>query len=381
MKNYWNLENISEYFKKEFDNFGYIPKRDFYNGKSSETKPSIKDIKRIFKKHDNVSHVLGLISEEQYNKKNKSKILINESFDEINRFVEEFGRLPFVKEYNKYRTKGLASVNLSNQLNETWNNIMIQYFNKEKYISDILKLDDIKNVIKSLSKNNENVLMKDVALKLNCSQSTIIKILNETPFCKILEECNVKPIKNSNKPKTDDYLKNEFIRIRYELGRTSYVEDINAMSNISFGTMSNRFGGIEGICKECGIEFDRQISGYGTISIDLNGDVCRSRAEKCITDFFIMNNIIYEKEVPYSNFIINHKNRRFDWVIYTNDGNKYPVEYFGLINNKKYLDRHDLKIKDLKDENINCICIYPNIDLNKNLNIIFKEFIQKERLK
>ena len=117
---------------------------------------------------------------------------------------------------------------------------------------------------------------------------------------------------------------------------------------------------------------------YGRVCYSKNGDRCLSTGEKIITDFFIDNNIRYEKEVPYKNFVKTNIRYVADWKI--SDG--VMVEYFGFIKSSKtskivvsYLKKTKRKIFFCKKNNIKLIPIYPN-DVNlETLEKMFKNII------
>jgi len=149
----------------------------------------------------------------------------------------------------------------------------------------------------------------------------------------------------------------------------------------SLNTYCKHFGSIKNVCNILNIDYDLYINigGYGRKVYDNNGCVCKSIVERDITNYFINNNIKYEKEYKYNN-LIDGDLRKFDWKIEIN--NKiYYVEYFGLYDRnehnkicKKYTQKAKKKIKDLyrygyKDS---CIFIFSNDLKYKTIDEIFK---------
>ena len=107
-------------------------------------------------------------------------------------------------------------------------------------------------------------------------------------------------------------------------------------------------------------------------------------AEKQITDYFIDNNIWYEKAPCYSELIENCR-KKFDWKIKIND-NIYYIEYFGLYSSnpkrrvdKIYNKRTKKKIKLLYKNNIinHCMFLFP-FDLHNGIENIFKHYEQQK---
>lgn len=103
--------------------------------------------------------------------------------------------------------------------------------------------------------------------------------------------------------------------------------------------------------------------------------MCLSLAEKQVTDFFIENNITYEKDVPYSKHINDSRcnSKTFDW--YLPDYNIF-VEYFGLDDKDHYIKKMEMKRTICRDNNIVLIELFKT-DFRKNrLFEKFKTFIQ-----
>lgn len=159
-----------------------------------------------------------------------------------------------------------------------------------------------------------------------------------------------------------------------KLGRTPLLTELRLYGLPSERTITRYFsGGYRKLCSELGWDWNYKIFGRDGLCKSINGDLCFSKAEKIITDFFIINNIPYsKKEENYKDIfkIEEFETRRMDWLI---DG-KIPVEYFGCMNNYVYADKANKKIELCKKYNVPLIDIYP--ETLENLEKIFKEYIK-----
>ena len=93
-----------------------------------------------------------------------------------------------------------------------------------------------------------------------------------------------------------------------------------------------------------------------------------------------------EKEVYYKDVLSNdNSRRRFDWVIYDNNGYMWLVEYFGMYDMKRKENKARLvykkntrkKVKDLYKYGVidKCIFIFPYDLKNRTLDEIFGKYI------
>ena len=160
-----------------------------------------------------------------------------------------------------------------------------------------------------------------------------------------------------------DELLDYLISLSEELGRTPTIYDLK---EISVSPLIKNFGSYANACEAAGLspnksERDGAIS---SVIYSKNGDRCFSASEMVITNFFIDNNVQYEKEVYYTK-LSNDKRfgkMRCDWVI-----NKYiAIEFFG-VNDSDYRKRSDLKIRLCKKNNVPLIPIYPSEITQKKL--------------
>lgn len=158
-----------------------------------------------------------------------------------------------------------------------------------------------------------------------------------------------------------------------ELGRTPLVTEIfNQPWGMQNASLNRYFGGYRNVCKL--LDLDININVFGSIKPaykSKNNDLCWSKAEVIITNFYIDNNIDYKKEVYYRDYSNDERfnNKSADWII----GNGVFVEYFGMMDKDYYSLKTANKIKLCNENNLRLIPLYPK-DLT-NLNIIFEEFI------
>ena len=136
-------------------------------------------------------------------------------------------------------------------------------------------------------------------------------------------------------------------------------------------SLSRYCGGYRNLCEMVGLEINQSIFGRPRYLLkSKNGDKCLSYAEQAVTNFFIDNNIKYEKEVKYSRYIKDIKNEKFcDWVLEDNT----LVEYFGMMDKDYYAKKANKKLKLIKDHNLKFIELREK-DL-PNLMEIFKDYI------
>jgi hypothetical protein len=157
------------------------------------------------------------------------------------------------------------------------------------------------------------------------------------------------------------------------LGRTPLINEVLKQEwSLTQASISRYFGGYRNVCKL--LDLDINVNIFGSkhpMYKSKNNDLCWSKAELIITNFFIDNNIKYQKEIFYKDYC---KDKRFktktcDWVI----GDSIFVEYFGMMNKDYYNKKAKNKIKLCEENNIKLIPLEEQ-DLN-NLNIIFEDII------
>lgn len=174
-----------------------------------------------------------------------------------------------------------------------------------------------------------------------------------------------------------DELKNMLIDLSIELGKTPTISDLLNNENIpSPLTYSKYFGSYENACLECGLKPNICLFGNYTNALIAkdNKTICYSNGELTITNYFIDNNIKFEKEKYYSEICNCEKFglKRCDWYLIDYD---IVIEYFGLSNKDYYKIKMDEKIRLCLENSIQLIGITERILTNNVLNKKFKDFI------
>ena len=98
--------------------------------------------------------------------------------------------------------------------------------------------------------------------------------------------------------KTEDEMLDDFLQYFKENNK---IPDYRNKSKdmVTCSTYCKYFGSIKNVCEILNIDYDLYInnSGYGTRVYDNNGEICKSIPERDITNYFIDNNIKYEKNI------------------------------------------------------------------------------------
>lgn len=117
---------------------------------------------------------------------------------------------------------------------------------------------------------------------------------------------------------------------------------------------------------------ENNTSSFGKTSIfEPTGELCLSDGERKIVKFLYDNNIQYEKEVMYRDFVKDDRCGafRFDFKI-----KDFFIEYFGLYDSNigNYKEKANLKMEICKDNKVNCIFLFPKDikNIEKILNYI-----------
>jgi len=244
--------------------------------------------------------------------------------------------------------------------------LKLERFSKrgKKYIAS-LPLSDFQESF--ILENFSNMTAVEISREIKRSTTSIIS------YC----EKNNLPIKRKRKnPKdfSEEFLLESILKESEKLGRcitSTELSKIEYLPDISI--YYNKFGSFTNACLLAGI-LPENTGIYGHVCYSKNEDKCLSIGEKIITDYFIDNNIKYEKEVPYREFIKTKMNFIADWKIYENT----MVEYFGFTGNRKnsevvnkYIKKTRQKILFCKRNKIEIISIYPE---NVNLEFLDKTF-------
>ena len=184
---------------------------------------------------------------------------------------------------------------------------------------------------------------------------------------------------NSVTKYNDDELKDAFINFVNEYGRVPAIKDFNGTGRPSFWVYQNRFGSWAEACIHYGYKpNDREIEYY----MD-DGEVCDSSYEFDISTWLKKNNIKYERNVPYIDFIDNYKGKmNCDYKFILNDGTIWFVEMAGFLHTynfeklkqrpeQVYYFKIKYKKKLFKRENKNYLIISVDDIKHKSLSEIF----------
>jgi hypothetical protein len=379
------LEKLREFYSiygripiaQDFRKSDLIPKYDYYN--------------ENFGTFKNALYEAGLI-EKPLTDDERIKI----SIDELIKLANTIKKCPTVYQYESLKHKGLVRRELEKKLGLKYNDICRKYIpqyplnqiikeaTKEELISDLTLLKNKLGrtpMIQDLSNN------KDI---IRYSTTVYYRVFNKT-FNGIIEELGWELYGHKSLNKTDDELLSDFYNL-FKVNNTipTYTSFNNSTTLASYDTYSYRFGSIENVCKLLNIDYSTYQNSniYGACCIDNNGGLCKSFVERDITNYYIKNNIYYEKQ-PYYNELVNYDNKRFDWKIKPNS-EFYYVEYFGMYDTRSkskacinYLEKTKRKIKKLYKAGVidKCIFIFPNDIKTKSLDEIFYPILNKKEYK
>lgn len=115
---------------------------------------------------------------------------------------------------------------------------------------------------------------------------------------------------NKNTRKNKKYDKDDMIRdlknLAVKLNRTPNGVELAMYGLASGATYRRYFGSYKQACVLADLDTTTYLFGEKRIiNNSLNGDICFSDAETMVTDFFIMHNIPYKKEVYYADYMID----------------------------------------------------------------------------
>ena len=253
--------------------------------------------------------------------------LIDISIQEMRDLAEELGRCPTVEEYETNRKNGLSRKALENNASMKYNDICRKYLPEYDLNHDLDRYNDFT---------------------------------------------------------TEDY-KNMLIDIKNEIGRLPFAQELNKYGLPSYNVLQRKFG----------MTYNQLIESFGwepvgsllgKTYLDGNGNQCFSVAEVVISNFFIVNNINYERGNLYSE-IMDGDTRSFDWKLLLENNKYFYVEYFGLYQEKPtsdltrlYRRRTKGKINDLRKYGVsdNCIFIFPYDFASKKLSSIFEPYVGRK---
>jgi hypothetical protein len=312
---------------------------------------------------------------------------IDISIKQLKTLAEQLNKCPTVDEYDSFNDKGLCRRELEKKLNLKYNDICKRYIpqysvNNDKDITQ----EEIINTIKEIYNILGRPPMQKELKNFGCNYSfTIFDSKFNMTYNQLIRSLGWIPTGTDTIKRTEEEMLDDFYNYFKELKRVPTFYDLDKNKNIaSSTTYISYFHSLDNICKLLNIDYSGYV-GCGRICYDILGNLCKSYLEADISNYFINNNIKFDKEPRYSEFIPNCK-KKFDWKIYIGD-QIYYVEYFGMYNKKskskiveKYVKRTKLKIKMLYKYKVidKCIFIFPWDIKNKTLDEIFGIILHNE---
>ncbi len=182
-------------------------------------------------------------------------------------------------------------------------------------------------------------------------------------------------IQKTNEKNNKIYDKQEMIddlkELAIKLNRTPLLEELASNNLASSKTYERYFGGYTKACELAGLEINATSYGNANIYYSSLGDICYSKAELIVTEFFIENKIEYKKDLPYREIVSDERcgTKRTDWVL--SDGS--VVEYWGYPKKEDYYIGVAIKVKICEDNDIKLIQLVRK-DLTK-LHEIFSQYL------
>ncbi|KGM93307.1 hypothetical protein IRP63_14445 (plasmid) [Clostridium botulinum] len=153
---------------------------------------------------------------------------------------------------------------------------------------------------------------------------------------------------------TYEELVDKIYRLKEEIGDIPTQNDIDECEYLPSTTCIIRtFGSIREMQLKL---FDKT---YSKIKVTCNGTICNSSYEYKVAKVLENNNIPFEKEELYKNYIENfNKGYKFDFTIIY-DNKKYFIEVFGITGIKDYKTKTKEKIQLCKNNKLPLIELYP----------------------
>lgn len=365
----------------EYNNLlGRVPKqKDFYKYK---WRPNYNWYIDNFDSYDNACYLIGLIEKPLTN---EERILA--SVKELIKLAKKLNKCPTVYEFESINHRGFSRRELERRLGLKYNVICKTYIpeytiNHNLDISKEKIFEDMKNMLVENGCAMTFEQMKNNGLPYS---HTVFESKCNMTFNQIIEYIGYTPVGSTTMVRTEEEMLRDFYDLFVKLKRIPYHNDMNNNKSIaSAGTYIRYFGSIENVCKILNIDYRKYFKGAGAgkICFDNNGDICKSLEECNITNFFIGNNIIYDKQPKY-NELIKGSRKLFDWKVFVNN-QWYYVEYAGMYSDKprgsigrKYKERLEDKIESLRLNGhlSKCLFIYPDDVKTKTLKEIFEPFL------
>lgn len=241
------------------------------------------------------------------------------------------------------------------------------------------KIKKMKLTTRTYWENDEIELLRDLYPKYSNIELSEMFFENRTPEAIATMAHKLNLVKNNipeqkQKHFSEEELLRQIKEIYKKLGRTPLFSELRLYGLPSERTITRYCGGYKHICKKMGMPENKSLFGKTSyIGYSLNNDICYSRGELIITDFFIQNNIKYRKEELLYKEIFNISEfgtKRMDWLLNDNT----VVEFFGLTGFKDYDEGVEEKIFLCEKYEVKLIPIYSK-DLI-SLKTIFKDYIK-----
>lgn len=312
------------------------------------------------------------------------------SIKQLKTLAEQLNKCPTVFDYDSYNTKGLCRRELERKLNLKYNDICKRYIPQYPVnVDSDVSQEDIINKIKEIHNILGRPPMYIELIKFGCHYTqTIFLSKFGYRYNQLIRSLGWEPTGTDTLKRSEEVMLDDFYTLFKKLKSIPTFSDIDNDKTIASGsTYIKYFGSFENVCKLLDINYDQFFRNVGVSKycFDNLGNLCRSYVERDIANYFISNNIRFDKEPRYDEVIKNQNYRkRFDWKIYIDDKTYFYVEYFGMYTNQKnnkivqrYVKKTKKKIKLLYKNNIidKCILIFPWDLKNKTLDEIFYPYI------
>jgi len=365
-------ESLIEKFKEIVKDLGCVPSLNELD--TIKEFPSLPLIYKHFGDYHNFIELSGFVNNRD-GKKYKKDFLI----DEIKRFVNEFNRVPNMKDFENL--EGYPA-------RKTFTNHFGNY-------NDAIRLAGFEPVGKNLKEFDEKYRNKDYLTRI--IQDYISKY-DKTPTLREINkevDFNLKNLYRDvfgswNKALTylglklnsvsryeDSFLESEFHRFFKENGRIPIYAEFNNSEYPSFWCYQSRFG-----------SWNKAVVAYGYIPNDAHrkyelddGEICASSYEFDISTWLKSKNIKYIRDVNYIDFIDGYKGKmNCDYLITYNDA-KWYVEMAGFLRGtdfskfseaeRNYYFKLKYKRTLLRRQGVNYVIIEPCDLKNKSYDELF----------
>jgi len=218
--------------------------------------------------------------------------------------------------------------------------------------------------------DDEDMILKNSFGKFTVKHISQNILMNRSESS-IYHRCQILGLSNSKKHYSKEYLLNALLQLSKALNKTPTCIDLKIHGLPSCAVYKRKFGSYHTACEKLELDLNATIYNHTKNYFSKNNDVCRSKAEQSITNFFIDNGVKYIIDGSYKEYfnIKEFGKKRYDWIV-----DDVAIEYFGLVKSKKYKDRMKFKIDLCSRNNIELIQIYEK-DLYC-LKAVFERFIK-----